>query len=309
MTDTPKRKVLYILSPGYSGSTLLALLMATHPDVATIGERRMLVKRLSEDETRMCDCLCGLPIPKCGFLSAAYEAGRGKLSSFTRGVDYTRFHLSENPRLNRIAFRLHRANESGRSDSFVSRWVSTQYRGVCEANAALIDFALERANAGVFLDASKNPSDLRHLRQSGLFDIRVIHLCRDGRGRYHSLLDRDPRRSTEKAARNVRDVFCRIKELLDEWEDPVVTVRYENLCRQPLGEIRRIAGEAGLDPDGVSLDYLTSTEHLMGNARVVASTTSRIVNREPWRTGLSGEELEAFERIAGESNRAFGYTD
>lgn len=309
MTDVSKRKVLFILSPGYTGSTLLTLLIATHPEVATIGERRNLHVRLNVGRSKQVHCLCGRYARDCDVLSAAYAAGRRKLPFYLRGVNYPKFKLSRHQHVNRIAFRLARATELGYRQWFLTRWMSFLYRRVCDANAAVVDFVLQNQGANVLVDSSKVPGDLKHLKDSGLFDVRVIHLSRDGRGRFYSLLDRDPSLSTEDAARDVRDAHRRIQTLLDEWEDPVTHVKYEDLCRRPLDEIRRIAVEAGLDPEGMSLDYLATTKHLLGNARIVQSESDQIVNQELWRTSLSPEALETFERIAGESNRTFGYID
>ena len=309
MIETPKRKVLFILSSGYSGSTLLTLLLTTHTDVATIGERRALFSRLKEVTNPQGRCMCRQAVPECAYLSAAYAAGRRKLPFYLRGVNYPRFKMSANPRLNHIAFRLAQVTEYGRDRGILTRWMSLPFRRVCKANAALMDFVLETEGARVFLDASKNPSDLRHMRASGLFDITVIHLSRDGRGRFLSLLNRQPWLTVEEAAASIVDMHDRSKALLDEWEGPVVHVKYEDLAGSPLDEIRRIASEAGLDPSGMSLDFLGSCSHCIGNENVVHAKSTQIHNKELWRTSLNGELLQVFERIAGESNRSFGYTD
>ncbi|HLE55608.1 MAG TPA: sulfotransferase [Rhodothermia bacterium] len=309
MAETTKRKVLFILSPGYTGSTLLTLLMATHPDVATIGERRALSHRIKEVGNLKNRCMCRQVVPECAYVSAAYEAGRRALPFYLRGVSYTRFKMSNNPRLNHIAFRLAQVTDFGQGRDMMTRWVSSPYRRVCAANVALMDFVMEAEGARVFLDASKNPSDVRHMKASGLFDVTVIDLSRDGRGRFYSLLNRHPWLTIEEAAQSVRQLHERQKEFLAEWEGPVIHVRYEELCRRPLDELRRIAVEAELDPNGMSLDFPRSCEHCIGNENVVHAKSKEIRNQELWRTNLAAEMLAVFERIAGESNRSFGYTD
>jgi hypothetical protein len=231
------------------------------------------------------------------------------LPFYNRGVNYTRFKLSRNPRLNRLAFRLARATDYGQRSGMTTRWMSSPYRRVCEANAALMDVVMEAEGARVFLDASKHASDVRHMKASGLFDVTIIHLSRDGRGRFYSLLNRQPHLTVEQAAESVVIINNRSRALLDEWQEPVIRVRYEELCRRPLDELRRIAGEVGLDPDGMSLDFRRSCTHCIGNESVVFADSSEIVDRELWRANLTSEALDIFERIAGESNRSLGYTD
>ena len=38
MTSSAKQRLAYVLAPSHSGSTLLAMLLASHPDVTTVGE-------------------------------------------------------------------------------------------------------------------------------------------------------------------------------------------------------------------------------------------------------------------------------
>ena len=53
----------YILCPSYSGSTLLTLLLATHRDIATIGE----LKATHLGDVAKYSCSCGVPILACPF--------------------------------------------------------------------------------------------------------------------------------------------------------------------------------------------------------------------------------------------------
>ena len=61
-----KRDLIYILSPSYSGSTLLTMLLAEHQRIATIGE----LKATSMGDLKYYQCSCGLPILECDFWKA-----------------------------------------------------------------------------------------------------------------------------------------------------------------------------------------------------------------------------------------------
>jgi len=226
-----------------------------------------------------------------------------------RDTNFPKFRLHSNPKINRILSRLARATNYGRDGAAVSSLILAPFRRVCDANFAIIDTVLETEGASVFLDASKIPTDLRYLEASGLFDLTLIRLSRDGRGRFHSLVSDVPPRSNEEAAMNVKRWNDRIARLLSEWKRPVIRVQYEEFCNSPLNELRRIAIEADLDPDGMSLEFSGSCSHGIGNGGVAKTRPTRIINKELWKTELSTEQLEIFDRIAGESNRAQGYTD
>ena len=60
---TLRHKLIYILSPSYSGSTLLTLLMANHPQIGTIGE----LKATSMGDIESYRCSCGNYIKSCEF--------------------------------------------------------------------------------------------------------------------------------------------------------------------------------------------------------------------------------------------------
>ncbi|MCG3128947.1 MAG: hypothetical protein CHACPFDD_03843 [Phycisphaerae bacterium] len=86
-------RVVYILSPGHSGSTLLGLLLGAHPAVATAGELKFVPPGYREGHT----CSCGVRMEQCDFWRAVAEQLR------QRGfeLDDARFctHLSDARRL------------------------------------------------------------------------------------------------------------------------------------------------------------------------------------------------------------------
>jgi len=190
-----------------------------------------------------------------------------------------------------------------------SKWMSAPFHSVCRANAALIDCVLAASGAEMFVDASKSASHFEYLKASGLFDLTPIHLSRDGRGQFHSMLVGRPWMPEEEAARAFVLWHDRIKAVLGRWEGRVIRVRYEDICERPLEEMRRVAKEAGLDPDGISLRFREHTTHAIGNRGVVRDQSEEIVNLELWKTALKTKQLEIFERIAGEANRSLGYTE
>ena len=61
MSDRPR--MLYLLAPSYSGSTLLTYLLAQHPSIATVGE----LKATSRGDLDVYRCSCGELMRECGF--------------------------------------------------------------------------------------------------------------------------------------------------------------------------------------------------------------------------------------------------
>lgn len=83
-------------------------------------------------------------------------------------------------------------------------------------------------------------------------------------------------------------------------------MRYEELCRDPLATLKRLAGFLDLDPDQVTLDFRAKTQHVIGNGMRM-DTTSEIRLDERWKEHLTEEDLRVFDEIAGPLNRKYGY--
>lgn len=301
-----KRRLLYIISPGYSGSTVTNLLIATHPDVATIGERRYLKHRMVV-EPPYGSCTCGLQVGQCEFMKNAYDAGRRTLPWYMRHIDYVAFDFSQIQYVKGIMRKVAHGYYMRHDLTFPRNVLIRPFHALCRANAALVDFVLDSESAPVFLDSSKSTLELEFLSASGLFDITPIHLSRDGRGQFHSAIRHHPDLTPEVLANRFRMWRDRIETTLNAWSGPYVRLKYEDLCDHPVRELRRVAEEVGLDPDGMSLDFRNGSKHIIGNKGVVQSSSSRIVNEELWKTELTPDQLAIFEEIAGDSNRWFGY--
>jgi uncharacterized protein (DUF433 family) len=82
-------------------------------------------------------------------------------------------------------------------------------------------------------------------------------------------------------------------------------IRYEDLCTDVQSVLRRLHSAIGLDAPAVP--KRPRTQHILGNRmRLTALTEIRL--DEKWRGALTQRELVEFDRLAGETNRRYGYT-
>jgi len=106
---SPKKKIkfIYILSQRYSGSTLLSFLLATHPDVATVGERRKFYNKVLKSHEfphhRAKICSCGELFAECQFLNNINKRVIAKVPKSTWRRNATEFKMSNNRYIHRIA--------------------------------------------------------------------------------------------------------------------------------------------------------------------------------------------------------------
>ncbi len=297
--------VLYIVSPRYSGSTLLCYLLATHPDIATIGERRhFYFKRIHPTASNAMHCSCGALFTECPFWNDVQTRFLADVGERPLGPNFTGFRFFRNDRLNAFA---HELTEKQVVQARPVRPFRRQLDRVCSANAALIRAVLTAGQGTVFLDASK---PLRHaifFSSMPSVEVRVINLVRDMRGQVYSALKYKRAWDSHTAAQHWQATMARHAQVFAHWDVPRYDLRYEDLCADPDGVVRELWAFAGLTPMDQPPNFRDVPQHIMGNGPMRLGTTKEIVDRQRWREVLTPHQLEAIEAVAGDMNRRWGY--
>lgn len=302
--STP-RKLIYIMGSANCGSTLLTSVLSRHSRIATVGELKMS----AIPDYRNYTCGCGVEFLECEF--------------WKQVVNYCKLH-GQSLDLGNVGTH-YRVN-----DFFTGKIIGTQVRGagmevlrsiamqvwpnarkhltaVHERNRLIIDAVCTILVRPIFVDDSKDPVRLMHLHRSRLFDIRAIHMVRDGRAIFASY----KKRSSDMAGN-----FHLWKEKVEECELvkarlsslTIKEVKYEEFCDNPLAVLKEIQkfceieDEAGtcIDPD------FGEPQHIIGHdSRLHAGSPIRF--RSEWQTSLTTGELASFNRLGAELNSKFGY--
>lgn len=295
----------YIMAASHSGSTLLTRVLANHPRIATVGETSAIVARGAGDVGL---CSCGSAVEACSFWQ------RVRLQMRLDGVSDDPAVFDTNYRLREAKFvdRTLRAEFRGPlleavRDVVLScspAWAAVERR-ISRLNEALIRAVVGLRQARVFVDSSKEPHRLKFLMRIPAIHVRVIQLVRDGRG---------------VAASYVRKNNWPVFQAVDEWRrslrsqehmlrrfrpGAVLRVRYEDFCRNPDEELRRVLHFVGVDPDEWAADS-DRPVHILGN-RMRMQPIGEIKLDEKWKRELTAEQLREFERLGGRANRWYGY--
>lgn len=300
------RTLCYVASPSYSGSTLLTFLLGTHPDVSTVGEMKGRLYATLDVPKR---CSCGSALVDCPFWNEVRRRleARG-VACDLRDLD-TYFHAPAS----RVVDALLRARVRGPlfealRDAGLRVWPGArrELARLVERNRALADVVCEIQGGRVLLDSSKDAVRLELLADSGAFDLRVLHLLRDGRGTANSFRKRDgfPVARGARRWRTAHESFLALFERLPR--ESVLRVHYEDLARDPRATVDAVLAFLGLPTGGASLDWRAAEHHVFGNEMRLAGS-SEIRLDESWRSELSAADLAAFHREAGALNRACGY--
>ncbi len=295
----------YILSPSYSGSTLLTFLLGAHPNVATVGE----LKTTAMGDVDQYVCSCGTKIRRCPFWQkVTRELGRRGVP-FEVGEFGTHFRFESGSLANRLLGARFRGPAFEKLRDVGLQLMPAhrrEFRAILEKNRALVEIISTIQQGTVFLDSSKDPLRLKYLLASGYWDFKVIHLIRDGRATASSYM-KHHRVAMEVAAREWRRTHEECRRMLSKVPtDAQLTVHHEDLCRDPHALLDSIFGFLGIDAGAAVHDFRSIEHHIVGNYMRLGAS-SEIKLDEKWRTTTTSPDLEVFDRIAGEANRRFGY--
>lgn len=328
-TETGRKPQLaYILASSHSGSTLLAMLLASHPAICSVGE----LKATSFGDPTQYRCSCGELIAACSFWRAISR--RLAAAGFVFDIANARTNVDSDATayMRRLLRPLHRGwlLEVVRDIALhVSpRW-RNHLRNFRRLNDALVRALIAQTGKTVVVDSSKIGIRLKYLLRTPTLDVRVIRLIRDGRA--VALTYTDPEQyadSSDRALRGGGNGSSRegeripLTDAVHEWRrsteeaeaivsqlDPSrhITVSYEELCASPDSTLQRIFAFLEVAPCRESIrHWRTQQHHVVGNG-MRFDTTAQIELDQRWRSALTTADLNVFRAEAGILNRRLGY--
>jgi hypothetical protein len=320
-------KFVYILSASHSGSTLLTMLLNSHPEVATIGE-------LSPGHMENLSwylCSCGAPIRECAFWRYVTSAMVKNGIEFCLDDFGTRFSMPNSRIATKLLNPLHRGpvlellRDAGLR--LFTRWPN-RVTEIMHTNNNLVRVILDYYHAQVFVDKGNRALRLKFLLSNPSFDVKVIHLIRDGRA--VALTYMDPfafadsedenkrggggggKRENERLA--MAQAAYQWKRCNEEAEHVLasikrqrrIEIRYEELCTDTENTLGRLFEFLGLEPEKRIKDFRLVEHHIIGNGMRL-DMTSKVQLDERWKSVLTEDKLRIFDRIAGTMNRRYGY--
>lgn len=299
--------VVYLAGSGHTGSTLLAMLADTHPAIASVGEIAVKpkIRRRGDSETQKCSC--GAAVAACPFWKDVFTRVRQQgldLDARSWANDY-RF---ENPLLHRVFTK----DSSHATMRRFRRWAEermpiyrSRTRRIDQVNVAFVRAVLDATGATVFFDTSKGTPRLARLLAIPAFDMKVVTLVRDVRA-YAASARRRGQSLTDAAGTWRKDQLA-IRELVSVLPpDRLTRIRYEDLCEDPAGTLRRLWTFCGVPQIDPATRVFSNEHHVLGNnMRMAGPIEVRLDQR--WRRDLAPAEQSAVLRIAGPLHADFGY--
>lgn len=311
---------LQIACTSYSGSTLLGLLLADHPQVVFCSQ----LSDLSTATARGEHCTCGAPFAECEFWRSIAEQLSNRANvSISFDVETTLRDAVPHPATavragERAGARLARQLISLRptqSMLAVAARVSPHAAHMSDVAAAVATVAAAvgvATGAALVVDATKY-AEVVAARVAADPALRLVHLVRDARG---VMASRMRRRGDSPALAAKTWVVHNLRLLAIAAtlpRDRVLRLRYEDVCADPRAQVRRVLQFAGVAvsdqrPADAMLQLHKRSQHLVGgNPMRFSFDDDTIALDERWRDELNSDALMRYRVLAAWLNRRFGY--
>lgn len=304
-TEVKKKDLGIMLSNWYSGATLLAILLDRHPKLACNGESFPFTYK----DKRRYKCSCGEFLDECNF----YRSCASHMFDETNGQWNNEFFVQV-PSYSNLGI-INKYLLSPRRDNFFRNGLLDffpPYRqkqdSFLDAQEQFIDKALDYLDSDLYLDGTKSIRRAQLFIHSGRFNIRVIHSIRDGRAYCYSYIKNNdfPREKLIEAAHRWNDYIHKVNSLEKSNTGlNIITIRYEDLCKDLDKNMNRLFEFLGLDKD-YDLQNNVSENHILGN-KMRKSFDNNIIEDKKWEKNLSQHEIEMITEIMDDNLIRYSY--
>lgn len=311
MKKNKKAKLLYIVSVGHSGSTLLDLLCGSLNNVFSMGEMHFLSWQLLQGPTPedpQTYCSCGKGFSECVFWSKVLERinEENQVNVFDKPRDYD-FSLNrdiERYKKNLPKKILCKLLQLGLKYKLMMPFAYLSY--ICflpsvKRNWDLFDKVADESNSEYLVDSSKNPLRFWLLRKYRPQDIKLIILIRDLKGVASSSHNGLNQKIIDQRAKSwLRFYQEKIPKItIDMEKTACLSIKYEEICQSPNLIRSKIAGFLHEDCHD-SIDYISPYKYhtVQGNPMRLQKNDVTIRYDERWKKRLTEKQISDLELIA-----------
>ncbi|MGD1854401.1 MAG: sulfotransferase [Leptolyngbyaceae cyanobacterium] len=314
------RKVLFILGTAHSGSTLLSLMLSSHHKIFALGELSNLPDFHKKDRS-ICDICEG----KCSFWDTQFSSE--ELNRLTDCLVNQRLHKY-------IPLKVERQVRSliGRDQIF------RPYTKIFSKLPDSVQVLIDSTKTVWWIEKQLQ---LPEFRPNGGLKPKLLHLVKDGRAVIASQIRRRPNSDIEKLSHKWLQRVTKSQALFESFpQADRLCIAYEALATEPEKTLREICNFLDLDFTPKLLPYWESEHHFISGNTGTRSLIQKYRRQESpsdtdsihqkqnsssakdfkyyaddvgfqikldvrWKSELSPEQIQAFERIAGEVNRPY----
>lgn len=293
-----------LFSNWYSGATLFTILLNNHSQIVSNGETMLF----DNTDNERYECTCGQFLDNCEFYrSTAMHMRLPDASGWDKSLFVQVPCFTKTPILKAI---LNSTRFEGSLKDNLIGMIPTCRDIRKRFLAAQLNFfanARKYAGASIYLDGTKSIRRAQLFASDGRSDMRILHFIRDGRGFCASYLrNQGPNTRLTDAANAWSRYISRVDGFSKVLASiPVLTIRYEDLCRSPADTIGTVC--AFLQIPYQELDNVPHKDmHILGN-RMRKSFGGAIVEDTSWKQNLDRRAQSALTSLMRRDLQRFGY--
>jgi hypothetical protein len=281
----PQLRIFSVLCPPRHGSTLVSLLLGNHSDVCALGDtlpQARLPRR----------CGCGERFLDCGFWQKVRAIAPGANDDFPAARPEVLPWASVNQAATLAAgLSAIRMRTRLRFEPFSATY--ERYLAVCA----------EHRDFHTFVDGYKSVSRYVALKSGGFPVNGVVHVVRDPRAFAAS----EQRKGGDAvvAAKQWARLHRGIERTVRFTSERVYRLKYEDLCRDPHAELKRLQAWLGLSPEPL-LRRVGPDVHWIGSGSM-RKFNGEVYFKEKWIEELSPEQKSRIEGLTGPLAQRYGY--
>ena len=295
--------IIYILGAGHSGSTLLNFLLNGHAQIVGLNEIQEIRRYLGDKarDARLSN----------DFWQAVKQRYEASSQAPFRSV--VKIHWRKAPIWSEHdKARRERVSEPNLVSEFLD-WQKIQgsetsdFTAWTQQNQALLAAIAAEANADFVVDASKAWQRLLLLQKSGHFNVKVIHLVRDGRAVVNSYIRKYDSFGVGFGRWSNQAIAATVVQRQFPAED-WLKVRYEDLATQPEAVLQKLCQFLAISYQPEMLQF---RQHpyvgIRGNRMAEDIHNEAIVFDQTWKQKLSNFNQFRFMLLGGYLNYHLGY--
>ncbi|MDM4018846.1 hypothetical protein [Roseiconus lacunae] len=305
--ESDKVTVGYVIGTPYCGSTIMGMLMNTHPDIVSVGETAVSRRMRRIGRTATYPCSCGNELQACPFWNEIVKQVRETVSGF--GFDcWSHVYTYDNRLADAIFY--------GYSGRRPIRWMREVAHSALPplrkklsiakvANEAFYRAALAVGDGKVFFDSDKSLFRLRYLLHHDALDMRPIVLTKDVR--QYAASGKRRGRPVADCAREWAQHYRLAAHLLSRHGNGnYIHVRHEDFCQTMPQTVGTLCDYLGARRVELSDRFSPRTQHVLGN-KVRHSESLSIRSSTSWRESLDSREEAVALKEGEELMQQFGY--
>ncbi|WP_020589290.1 hypothetical protein [Desulfobacter curvatus] len=310
-------KIIFIISAGHSGSTLLDLMIGTLPNTISTGELVWLPWQVWRDG-KMCNaspkqdiCTCLKIFRECPVWSKILQCISDTTSQnvISHPLDFNLSFLSNKKYTEKTSFRLKVLRKIfeysiiNNQGLFLNSILKNQ-KGIIQNNLILYDSIVKTMKVSSVVDSSKDILRAYAIWKERPSDIKVILLYKDAKSYAASGKHWGADEPTEKHLKKWLNIYKnRFVPILKTMKTEVLTVKYNNLVEQPTKTRQRLAQFIGSICTNGDWQINTRNMHLVAGNPMRFQGIVNIKYDDRWKRELTTDEQKLAEDYENQMER------